>query len=178
MDKKLNQSKNSKLFGGIIAIILGIIVLSNPYGSVLTITKIVGWVVLIFGVISLVSAFSNFSIIFSQAEFYIGLLCTLFGLAIVMSPQFFVTWIFLLLGIFVMVSGINSLVTANATRALGVPGSNAGFVGAIIAIVFGVIVMLSPYMMASFTMILCGIALLYTGVVNLLDGIRVGKSNS
>ena len=156
---KFEQSKAVRLVGGVIAILLGAAVLSNPYGSMLTVTKLLGWAVLVFGVVSLAAAFANLEAILSQAELYVGIPCTLLGLAIV-------TWVFLLLGVFVMVAGLNSLFAANASRALGLPGASLGLAGAVATVVFGALVMLAPRAMASFSMVVCGVALVFAGVVS------------
>ncbi|MEE8703605.1 MAG: DUF308 domain-containing protein [Olsenella sp.] len=169
---KIEQSKAVRVVGGAICILLGVAVLSNPLSSMLTITKLLGWAVLVFGVVSLAAAFTNLRMILSQAELYVGILCTLLGLAIVAQPGFFVAWVFLLLGVFVMVTGLNSLFAANASRALGLPGANAGLVGAVAAIVFGAFVMFAPYATASFAMIVCGVALVYAGAVSVVNALR------
>ena len=163
---KFEQSKAVRLVGGVIAILLGAAVLSNPYGSMLTVTKLLGWAVLVFGVVSLAAAFANLEAILSQAELYVGIPCTLLGLAIVTQPGFFVAWVFLLLGVFVMVAGLNSLFAANASRALGLPGASLGLAGAVATVVFGALVMLAPRAMASFSMVVSGVALVFAGVVS------------
>ncbi len=173
MNSVMHRSKASALIGGIASIILGVIIFMNPTSSALTITTMVGWVLLILGVASLATAFRRVSLIFSQIDLYIGILCSLIGIGIVSWPQFFVAWIFILLGIYIMVSGFNSLFAANALRMTGLPGSTATFVGSIVGIVLGAMVMFSPFTMANFTMSLCGIALIYMGVVTLLEGLRM-----
>ena len=173
MNSVMHRSKASALIGGIASIILGVIIFMNPTSSALTITTMVGWVLLILGVASLATAFRRVSLIFSQIDLYIGILCSLIGIGIVSWPQFFVAWIFILLGIFILVSGLNSLYGANALQALGLPRAGTAKVGAILAIVLGVLVLFSPGLFADTTMVICGIALVYCGIVRIVDGVRM-----
>lgn len=175
MEVKFTRTKAGTILWGIASILLGIVVFLNPGASAEVLTEVTGWVLTIFGVVSLVGAFTNRSIILSNIDLYNGAISLLFGLLILASPAFFMTWIFVLLGIYIIFTGLSSLMGANALRVVGLPGAGGGMIAAILAIVLGFMVIGSPFAAAGATMIICGIALVYTGIVHVVEGVRMPK---
>jgi uncharacterized membrane protein HdeD (DUF308 family) len=173
MDQKFTSTKLGTIVSGVALAAMGIILFTNPQSAMLTITVMLGWVLVVMGIVSLASALTRWSVILSTADLYAGIVELLFGILLVNIPGFFVTWIFILLGIFILVSGLNSLYGANALQALGLPNSGTAKVGAILAIVLGVLVLFSPGLFADTTMVICGIALVYCGIVRIVDGVRM-----
>ena len=172
MDQKFASTKLGTIVSGVALAAMGIILFTNPQSAMLTITVMLGWVLVVMGIVSLASALTRWSVILSTADLYAGIVELLFGILLVNIPGFFVTWIFILLGIFILVSGLNSLY-ANALQALGLPSAGTAKVGAILAIVLGVLVLFSPGLFADTTMVICGIALVYCGIVRIVDGVRM-----
>lgn len=173
MSTKLTHSKTATIVCGGLAIILGLIMFFNPSSAARTITVMVGWVLLITGIVALVSAFSTASVLLSSADLYWGIIGTLLGLFVITNPGFFVTWIFLLLGLFILIAGFNMVFGANARRVMGAPHAGAQFALSILTIVLGIMVMVSPFAMANMTMMICGIALVYSGVVAIGNGMQM-----
>lgn len=173
MDQKFASTKLGTIVSGVALAAMGIILFTNPQSAMLTITVMLGWVLVVMGIVSLASALTRWSVILSTADLYAGIVELLFGILLVNIPGFFVTWIFILLGIFILVSGLNSLYGANALQALGLPRAGTAKVGAILAIVLGVLVLFSPGLFADTTMVICGIALVYGGIVRIVDGVRM-----
>lgn len=175
MEFKFQRSKAGAILSGIAFIILGIVAFTHPMNATLFLTEVTGWVLVVLGVCGLVQAFTHFSIMLAQLDFYGGILALIMGILIVNWPQFFVAWIFVLLGIYVMIAGFNSLFAANSMRMLGVPGSGGAIFGAFLMAFFGLMLMMSPFMMADVSMMVAGVALVYSGVVSIIDGIRMKK---
>ena len=173
MAHKFPSTKLGTIVSGVALAAMGIILFTNPQSAMLTITVMLGWVLVVMGIVSLASALTRWSVILSTADLYAGIVELLFGILLVNIPGFFVTWIFILLGIFILVSGLNSLYGANALQALGLPSAGTAKVGAILAIVLGVLVLFSPGLFADTTMVICGIALVYCGIVRIVDGVRM-----
>ena len=173
MDQKFTSTKLGTIVSGVALAAMGIILFTNPQSAMLTITVMLGWVLVVMGIVSLASALTRWSVILSTADLYAGIVELLFGILLVNIPGFFVTWIFILLGIFILVSGLNSLYGANALQSLGLPSAGTAKVGAILAIVLGVLVLFSPGLFADTTMVICGIALVYCGIVRIVDGVRM-----
>ena len=140
MDQKFTSTKLGTIVSGVALAAMGIILFTNPQSAMLTITVMLGWVLVVMGIVSLASALTRWSVILSTADLYAGIVELLFGILLVNIPGFFVTWIFILLGIFILVSGLNSLYGANALQALGLPSAGTAKVGAILAIVLGIFI--------------------------------------
>lgn len=177
MDSKITSTKLGTIVSGAALAIMGFILFTNPKTAMITITVMLGWVLVIMGVVSLASALTRWSVILSTADLYAGIVELLFGVLLVNMPGFFVTWIFILLGIFILVSGLNSLYGANAMQTLGLPSAGIAKAGAILAIVLGALVLFSPGLFADTAMVICGIALIYAGVVRIVDGIRMSSDH-
>ena len=152
MDQKFTSTRLGTIVSGVALAAMGIILFTNPQSAMLTITVMLGWVLVVMGIVSLASALTRWSVILSTADLYAGIV---------------------LLGIFILVSGLNSLYGANALQALGLPSAGTAKVGAILAIVLGVLVLFSPGLFADTTMVICGIALVYSGIVRIVDGVRM-----
>jgi uncharacterized membrane protein HdeD (DUF308 family) len=105
MDQKFASTKLGTIVSGVALAAMGIILFTNPQSAMLTITVMLGWVLVIMGIVSLASALTRWSVILSTADLYAGIVELLFGVLLVNIPGFFVTWIFILLGIFILVSG-------------------------------------------------------------------------
>lgn len=173
MEFKFTRSKAGTIVAGIVAAILGVFMLMNPGEAATTITLVAGWALIITGIAALIGALQTRSVILSSMDLYQGIISLLVGILIVMWPNFFVAWIFFLIGIFIIVDGFNLIFGANAARVLNLRGSGWALVGAILTIVLGFLVLMSPFAMADLTMVVGGVALVYTGVVNIIDGIRM-----
>ena len=157
MEQKFTSTKLGTIVSGVALAAMGIILFTNPQSAMLTITVMLGWVLVIMGIISLASALTRWSVILSTVDLYAGIVELLFGL----------------LGIFILVSGLNSLYGANALQALGMPSAGSAKAGAILAIVLGVLVLFAPGLFADTAMVICGIALVYCGIVRIVDGVRM-----
>lgn len=175
MELKFTRSKWSTIVWGIVATILGVYLFMNPGTATRTIVTVAGWALTIYGICSLISAFTRLSVILSTADLYIGSLSLLLGILILVWPGFFVAWIFILLGICIIFAGFNSLMASNALRVVGIKGSGVAMVSAVLTIILGFMVVMSPFSMADFTMIMCGIALVYTGITHVIEGIKMPK---
>jgi uncharacterized membrane protein HdeD (DUF308 family) len=175
MEYKFTRSKAATIIIGIISIILGVIMFIYPTSATQLVTLITGWAMLISGIVALVGAFSTPSLVLSSVDLYWGIFGTLLGLLIVMNPSFFVAWIFILLGIFIMFAGFQMIFGANAARVVGAPHAGSQLALAIITVILGVLVLMAPFSMADLTMMICGAALVYSGIMGIVDGVRMKK---
>lgn len=176
MEVKFQRSKAGTIIGGVLAVILGILLFMNPSTTAVSFTYIAGWVLTIYGIVALISAATSWNVILSSVDLYWGLISLLFGLLILYQPVFFVAWIFILLGIYIMMGGFSTLMSANAARVMGVKGAGWGIVVAILAIILGILVISSPLISASATVVICGVALIYSGIMAVIDGIKMPKA--
>ena len=103
MDSKFTSTKLGAIVSGVALVVMGFILFTNPTTAMMTITVMLGWVLVVMGIVSLASALTRWSVILSTAALYAGIVELLFGILLVNIPGFFVTWIFILLGIFILI---------------------------------------------------------------------------
>lgn len=168
----IQRSKVGTIVTGALAVILGIVFFMNPQGSTNFIVTTIGWMLVIGGIATLLTAFTRITAIFMQAELYAGILELLFGILMVQMPGFFVMWVFVLLGIMVMVMGFNALAASNAASLLGA-NATGGRVWSIVMIVLGVLVMVAPFAASDVAMTVAGVALAIAGVEQVIEGARM-----
>lgn len=173
MEGKFTSTKLGTIVSGAALAAMGIILFTNPQSAMLAVIVMLGWVLVVMGIASLASSLTRWSVILSTTDLYAGVIELLFGILLVNIPGFFATWIFVLLGIFILASGLNSLYGANVLRALGLPGAGTAKGGAILAVVLGALVLISPGLFADAAMSICGIALVSCGIVRIMDGVRM-----
>lgn len=169
---RIQRSKAGTIVAGVLSVILGIFFFMNPQGSTAFIVTTIGWMLVIAGAASLISAFTRITVIFMQADLYAGILELLFGILMVQMPGFFVMWVFVLLGAMVMVMGFNTLAASNAAGLLGV-NATGGRVWSILMIVLGLLVMLSPFAASDLAMTVAGVALVVAGAEHVVEGVKM-----
>ena len=171
--ERMTTSKAGTIFAGIVSIALGLVLFMNPNGSTVAIVQSIGWALIVGGGVSLACALSSWNVILMQADLYMGLLGLLFGFLRVSMPGIFVAWLFILLGIYVIVLGFESLAAVNLAGRLTGSNSTGSRIGALLVIALGVVVMLSPMGSASIAMSITGIVLVALGIGKIMEVIRM-----
>ena len=173
MDSILKRTKTTVILTGIALLVLGIAVFVNPAGATLAVTLIVGWTLVILGVYTLSSCFVHRLPVLSQMDLFFGLLELIPGICILVWPGFFVSYLFLVLGIFVLVTGINDIMEAVDEHRIHVDYWGQSLAIGILTLVMGVLVIIAPFAMAQTVMMVYGIALVFDGVTEIVTGIRM-----
>ena len=173
------RSRAGMLIEGFAAVILGLYMLMNPAGVTTFAIGVIGWVVVIMGVLTLLSSFRRFSALFAQADFYVGVIEFLFGLLLISMPGMFVVWLFVILGFGIVLSGITSLQVASLLRVgTGMPIFTPRVIASSIVILLGLIVAAAPFMVADFAVVLAGGALVFGGITKISEGFGRGHEQA
>lgn len=154
---------------GILAIILGIIVIAFPMLGVIGTSALFGLSTLLISILVLMIGVSimDYNTLGAIFDFFIGIVMLIISLFVIFNPNYFAflaAIILYLAGIFIMIIGLVTLINnRHATYAfyIGV----AGIVLGIIYIIIGTYVQ-DPLILG----ILIGIWLLITGILKFLDG--------
>lgn len=176
MDKFLARNKRTAILAGILFIILGIMIWVTPVLALESLVTFMGWALLIVGIVTLVAAMPV-SALFSTgiSDFIVVLLEVIPGLIMILAPGFVVAWVWILIGIYVVISGIHDVQEASVSRALGgswVPAAICGVATAIL----GLMVMMMPGYSATLAMMFAGLVLIFDGITELIHGIRMPGS--
>ena len=163
---KPNQDKLTSIVMGAASLILGVMLFTNPTGAALLVTRIVGIVILVPGVIALV----NYLMKGSQTpmDLFVGVAETVIGAVLTLFPGAFVNWLVVIAGVFILVMGLRDLSVARYAAGAGASFANSQTIMAIISMVFGLLVIVSPFAFVDIAFIIAGIGLVVNGVTELI----------
>jgi uncharacterized membrane protein HdeD (DUF308 family) len=147
---------------GILAIILGIVVIAFPYISILTLSVLVGIGILILGIWFLVQTFRVFegSKWASIPYLILGIIGIVAGIGLMGNVQafsFLASFIIYITGFYLLFSGILTLFTGIGTIGRGIGGM--GIILGILYLIIGIYA-LNPYYLA----LIIGIWLIFDGI--------------
>jgi uncharacterized membrane protein HdeD (DUF308 family) len=158
----INLVKEGNILLGILAIILGILVLIFPLFSVFTVSILAGLSILFLGIWLLIQSFSVWESSKGVSITYLilGILGIIVGIGLfgnIVAFSFLVSFWLYIAGFFLILSGIMSLFAKEGT-----PGKGSGIVGVILGILYIVLAAYAwnPYYLA----ILIGIWLIVDGI--------------
>lgn len=160
---KDNLKKICKLFAFPGAmIVLGLILLVSPDSAVVLVTKVLGWVLSILGVVGIVGIFLNKE--YRQLGKWVGPVVLLgLGSYVLSNPMILSELVGRVFGILMIIDGIHDLRKS-------VTGVSRGL--AILTLVAGVVLMLLPRTLTQTIFSICGLVMIAVGVVNLLGKLR------
>ena len=81
--------------------------------------------------------------------------------------------VYVLIGIIILVTGVNDVAEAGAVRRLGLPGWGWRMVLGVLTLLAGAVVVCSPFAMAEFEMLVAGLALVFDGITEIVAGVRM-----
>lgn len=170
------QSRVGMLVAGIAVIVLGLVCFMNPTGSMATVVLVFGWLLVVSGIVSIVSAITRRTFLFAQIDLYVGLIELLFGVLMIREPMLFVTFAFIIMGIAIVTLGVNLMTASSATGMLTGLNTSRAFVTAIAMVALGILVMLAPMAASDMAMMVAGVALILSGIEATVDGAKLLKS--
>lgn len=172
MESRFVRTKGVILLTGIAMTALGIAILINPIGALETIVRIMGWILLVYGAVSIVPAIirgNGFRE--SVGDMGLGILAAVLGLVMVIAPQFVVTFVWTIIGVVILLTGVLDIIEAGRFRrmgsSLGIPATASGG----ICVVLGILVILVPLASPTLGMLVAAMALLIDGVTEIIFGL-------
>ena len=155
---------------GIVAVIFGIVVLANLWGSVRLVAILAGLFLIFAGVVQFVHAFGSER---KTGKIIGGLVILVVGLVLVFWPEASVTTVAVLVGLAFIFWGVVMAIAALVDRGDGW-GIAAGF-GALLAIV-GIVVVAWPGPTITILMILVGLDAILFGASMIAQGLALRKA--
>lgn len=159
----------------VLTTIMGLALIINPDFATVTICLIVGWVLLVSGVVAVVSYFLGHRGMFGTGEVVLGVIELALGLFIVVSPGSVVQFLGILFAAILIVHGINDLRQAQAVKRYGDERWMISMGLGLLSILLGILILWNPFSSASFLMIVIGAALVYDGISDLVIVFRLGS---
>lgn len=158
--------RTNNIIASVVLAIAGVILLVFPNGTLKTVSIIIGIGLLLFGIISLVNAIKNQETSFGVA---VGVVSIIAGIFFMVRPSFLAALIPFIIGIVMIVNGIVNLITCTNNRALLGRGYGVSMCGAVITLVFGILIVVNPFTTASLATRVIGIGLIISGIENVIS---------
>lgn len=149
---------------GLIAILYGILALSLPEETLITIAKYTGAVIILAGVIFGLIAYKRYKknipvkLIFTESLLMIAL-----GILVLVFTTETISFFISLIGVWIAITGIFELIALVNITAL--PNKNIFLINAIISLLFGILLIVNPFDSAKVLIVISGILALVFGIV-------------
>jgi uncharacterized membrane protein HdeD (DUF308 family) len=167
--------KWSMMLPGIMTLVIGILIVMNPGGTVETIIKVVGWILIVAGAVSILGfALDKQKGIKSYGDIVVGVLVLAMGIILVITPKTFISFIGIIFGILLLVHGIYQIVTGFRNKGYQDSKWTHAMIFGLICIVLALIIIINPFASISSLMTLIGISLIVDGVSCIALAIRTG----
>ena len=156
--------------------VLGILVIIFPSVFSKLLCYFLGGAMIAYGIVRIIGYFSNdiYRLAF-QFDLASGIISAVLGLIMIIRPDFMISFIGVIFGIFILMDGMFKIQMALDAKRFGLEYWWLIAALAVIAGVFSVIMILNPFGGANALMILVGISLLLEGVLNLCVSICAVK---
>lgn len=168
---------NSYIFRAVCALLVGILLVSNPERMTGLLVQVIGGLFLLSGLVSLVSyAMLCFSVKSAVKPVFplVGLGSFLFGVFLGFFPALFVTYLMYVFGFLMVVAGINQIWNLFRLRRL-IPFRWYVLLASLVILGLGVFVLLKPMESAAVPFILLGVTFILYGISELVNGVRWRK---
>ena len=162
-------------FTSVMTIILGLILIAAPGMAVRTLFLILGWILVISGVLSLLTALLSQGKPVGQADLVLGLIQLASGLVLLARPHFLMSLCGFAMGFLMLLHGVHDIQGAKEGKALGYDAKLPMVIG-IVTLVLGIILMVNPFSTVATLIRAAGFFLLADGISDLLLILVRGRS--
>lgn len=149
-----------------IMLVVGIIFLVYPGGTLITATRILGIALLLMGAVGIVlpllrkEDMSTPDVIVSAVE-------AIAGIIVLASPHFVISLYPVIVGIIIALYGLSDVMTALHMKQVDIGSWKTALILAVITVVLGVVVLVNPFKTMSVLVRIVGIVLIYKGITGL-----------
>ena len=176
MNKMVANDYKGRLIFGILAVVIGIIALVYPGGTLKVIIILLGIFALLNGLSILFNAFSQKSK--DTHDLLVGILYVVLGLIMIIASFAFLDVLMYILAAVLIIFGLFQLYEMWPIAKDSLKGEKLyNLVIAIIAIVLGIVIIVYPGLAANIVMMIIGAFLIIIGLINLLGAYQMKKSN-
>lgn len=159
----------------VLTIVMGIALIAKPDAAALTICTLLGWIILISGVVSVVFYLMGNRSFWETSGLILAVIGIVLGIFIIRTPGMIVKFLGYLMAGILLIHGINDVREAFEIKRFLDPHWPIALVLGLIGILFGLLIVWNPFSSAAVLMTIIGIALVYDGITDLLIVLRVAK---
>lgn len=169
------RTRATVILAGIAMLALGIAMFVSPIGATIFIVQVVGWILVATGVALLFNCWWHRLPMLIQADLVAGLAALLPGICMLVWPNSFVRAVYVVIGVLITLTGINDCVESFDIKHAGLSGWGWMLALGIITVAAGITVVISPFAMAEFVMLIAGCSLIWDGITEIIAGVRMGQ---
>ena len=164
----MEQEKRNRLILNLVFIVFGAAIIINPAGTVVTVLRIAGLVLLIMGIIGILKYWKADPIDRNFGRMVIAVLEAIIGLIFLATPRFIVSIFPLVMGVVILAAGLYNLYQAYKLKQGGYDHWKTGMAMPVLTTILGIIVICNPFSTAILLMRIVGIVLVYKGITGLI----------
>ena len=168
MDKVTKRTASSIVIMALITLLLGLVLVIFPGAATKTICLILGWALLLGGVASIVYYLINRKNSSPIISLVVGIIAFGWGLWIVINPVFWVSFLFIIFGVLMVLHGLGNLGDGIEMKRCGFPKWWISLILGIVTILLGILVIILPFVAASTVVVFCGISLIFDALTDFL----------
>ena len=176
MKKLFKRAKTGGIILSVLIILLGILLVVFPTGSIEFVSMIIGIGMLVWGIGKLIGFFAGRDIIAVRFDLAGGLMLTLLGTVILFNPAGMAGFVLSITGIAILVDSIFKIQSALAAKREGMPRWQVVLIPAIIACVGGVLIVFNPFGAARLLVRVIGVSVIVSGITNLISAICITEA--
>ena len=174
---RMSQLKKSKLIAGIVAALLGGVLLFWPGLTMELICQFVGAALGITGILTAAVFFTQpKESPFRAASLIAGIPLALLGLFIFLRPSFLIEFIPVVVGVIILMDGVANLMETFGLMKQGYSKWWISLIFAVLTIALGIVLLMQPFGVAKVIMQAIGIIILYNGLSDIFIASRI-KTN-
>lgn len=157
------------IFTSIIFMIFGILLFFNPEGVIVTISCIIGFLLILVGICSIVFYFKNST--YLQSYLVSGVFSTICGIILISNTNIIATIIPIMIGICMIVLGIKKFDLSLRLKDNQINTWFYMLIMAILTFIFGIILILNPIQGAFIATKIIGIIIIIYSILDIIDSI-------
>ena len=150
---------------GIIILIVGVILLLWPGSTLTALCSLLGWCLIIGGILEIVIGFVGDRYYANMGG---GVFSVIIGLVFILRPDFIISFLPFVVGLATALGGVGFLARTLYLKEEG-PFAVMTILGAAVAVVAGLILMINAYTAVKLLMIILGVFLIYFGILRILN---------
>ena len=174
--KTIRQAKWCYIICSFLLIAAGVYIIARPYASAVMFCRIIGVISLIYGISKMLGYFSRdlYNLAF-QFDLALGLFTIIFGFILLLRSAKVVTFMPVIIGVFVLVDGVFKLQTAVDAKRFGLSSWWLILLGSLMCAVLGLLLIVDPFGGSNVLMTFVGISLTIDGLQNLFNAFYTVK---
>lgn len=177
----LHRLKTTATLWAFVMLAIGVFCLLRPEDIMIILCRLIGFALLIFGLILIISAMIGMSSdgergsSFPTSSLIIGLIVAAVGAFIVFKPDAIVSFISVLIAVFLFFYGINDLTQMQMMYKYQDHAWWIALIGGAIAIALGLLIIMNPFGTGTLIVRIAGVSLIYAGVSSFIINFRCSR---